>query len=225
MQSNEEAFQAFFLQNPRPMAVCDPREEICLLVNEALAALHERPMDETAALRPYLLAGRVRTHSGRWLWVEAEAREIVYEGRPARLLAYEDVTERRATEEAARSYRGIFENALDGIFQTTPDGSYLRTNAALARIYGYQSPEDLIQSLSDVARQLYVEPGRRDEFIRLMAERDAVSGFEAQIYRKDGGTTWIVEHARAVRDEAGRLLYYEGTVQDIAERKALEAER
>ena len=139
------------------------------------------------------------------------------------------VSEQRETEEALReaerNYRGIFENALDGIFQTTPDGSYLRTNAALARIYGYDTPQELADSLRDVARQLYVEPGRRDEFIRLMAERDAVAGFEAQIYRKGGEIVWIVEHARAVRDQEGRLLYYEGTVQDITERKALEAER
>ena len=152
-------------------------------------------------------AGRIETVVGTGLRV-SEQRET-----------------KEALREAERNYRGIFENALDGIFQTTPEGRYLRTNAALARIYGYGSPQELADSLRDVARQLYVEPGRRDEFIRLMAERDAVAGFEAQIYRKGGEIVWIVEHARAVRDAEGRLLYYEGTVQDITERKALEAER
>ena len=130
-----------------------------------------------------------------------------------------------ALREAERNYRSIFENALEGIFQTTPEGNYLRANPALARIYGYASPDELIGSLRDITRQLYVDPQRRTDFIQLMQERDAVSGFEAQIYRKDGRIIWIMEHARAVRDADGTLLYYEGTVQDITEQKDLQAEK
>ena len=139
------------------------------------------------------------------------------------------VTEQRQAEEAMReterNYRSIFENSLEGIFQTTPAGQYLRANPALARIYGYDSPKEMIESLRDITQQLYVDPSRRPEFIRLMQQQDSVSNFEAQIYRRDGSWIWIAEHARAVRDSAGDLLYYEGTVQDITERKALEAER
>ena len=133
----------------------------------------------------------------------------------------------RITEqkEAERNYRGIFENALEGIFQTTPDGQYLRANPALASIYGYGSPEELVHGLQDIKKQLYVNPERRAEFVRTMQENDVVTDFEAQIYRKDGSIIWITEQARAVRDAEGRLLFYEGTVQNITERKNLEAER
>ena len=139
------------------------------------------------------------------------------------------ITERRQAEdamrEAERSYQSIFENAIDGIFQTTPAGQYLSANPALARIYGYDSPKEMIESLRDIKQQLYVDPSRRPAFIKIMQEKDSVSNFEAQIYRRDGSLIWIAEHARAVRDTQGDILYYEGTVQDITPRKALEAER
>ena len=132
---------------------------------------------------------------------------------------------RRRAEAAMRDlekYRGMFENATEGIFQTTPDGRYLGANPALARLYGYESPEELIRALTDVGRQLYVDPGRRDDFARLMREHGSVAGFEARVRRRDGDVLWIVEHARAVRDAAGALLYYEGTVADVSQRKAAE---
>ena len=116
-------------------------------------------------------------------------------------------------------YRSMFDNAPEGIFQTTPAGRYRGANTALARLYGYDSPDELMRQLTDVGRELYVDPHRRDEFTRLMRENDRVTGFEAQVRRKDGAVLWIVEHARAVRDAAGELLYYEGTVADISQRK------
>jgi len=130
-----------------------------------------------------------------------------------------------ALHEAERNYRSMFENALDGIFQTTRAGYYLRANAALARIYGYESPAELIVSLRDIKRQLYVDPRRRAEFVRLMRLNGSVTDFEAQIYRKDGSIIWITEDARAVYGASDTLLYYEGNVQDITHRKNLEAER
>ena len=134
---------------------------------------------------------------------------------------------RKQVEEALKlaeeKYRGIFENAIEGIFQTTPDGRYISANPALARIYGYDAPEQLIRDLTDINRQLYVNPQRRLEFVRLMQTQNSVVNFESQIYRKDGSTIWIVENARVVRDENGALLYYEGTVEDITQRKQLEA--
>jgi len=120
------------------------------------------------------------------------------------------------------SYRSFFENAMEGIFQTTADGRYLRVNPALARIYGYDSPGELVENLTDIAQQLYVDRQRRAEFVRLLQQQDAVCGFEAEIYRKDGSRIWIAENARAVRDGQGRLLYYEGTVEDITRRKQAE---
>jgi len=137
-----------------------------------------------------------------------------------------DMTERKQAEEALKqaeaNYRSIFENAVEGIFQTTPEGFYLSANPALARIYGYHSPEELIENLTNIQEQLYVEPQRRQQFLQLLEEQGEIVGFESQIYRLDGRLTWISENAFAVRDEAGNLLYYEGTVEDINERKQAE---
>lgn len=119
-------------------------------------------------------------------------------------------------------YHDLFDSLVEGIFQTTSEGKYILANAALARIYGYDSAEDLIQGLTDISRSLYVEAGRREEFVRLMQESDTLTGFESQIYRKNGTIIWISENCRAVRDSEGRLLYYEGTVEEITQRKQAE---
>ncbi|MBW4580560.1 MAG: EAL domain-containing protein [Tildeniella nuda ZEHNDER 1965/U140] len=129
-----------------------------------------------------------------------------------------------ALKQAEEKYRSIFENAVEGIFQTTPDGRYLTANPMLAKIYGYDSPQELTTSLIDIRHQLYVDPQRRDEFSRLLQAQDAVLDFESQVYRKDGSIIWISEHARAMRDSHGCLLGYEGTVEDITSRKQAEAE-
>ena len=127
---------------------------------------------------------------------------------------------------AEQKYRSIFEHATEGIFQTTPEGKYLSANPTLARIYGYATPDELIFSLTNISRQLYILPGRRDEFIRLMQTAGEVREFESQVFRRDGSIIWISENARAVRDEiSGELLYYEGMVQDITARKLAEEAR
>src|SRR5262249_28960107 len=131
-----------------------------------------------------------------------------------------------ALRRAEQKYRSIFENATEGIFQTTPDGHYLSANPALAQMYGYDSPEELLAVLTDVGRQLYVQPDRREEFTSAMRQNGKVQEFESQIYRRDGTVIWISENARAVRDElSGELLYYEGMVQDVTRRKYAEEER
>jgi len=140
----------------------------------------------------------------------------------------QDVTARKEADqallEAERRYRSIFENAIEGVFQSTPDGGYIAVNPALARIYGYKSPEDLIVSLRDIKHQLYVEPERRTEFMKMMEQFGSVSNFESRVYRRDGEIIWISENARAVHDDAGTLMFYEGTVEAITERKLYEAE-
>lgn len=117
-----------------------------------------------------------------------------------------------------RRYRGIFEHAVEGIFQTTPDGRYIGANPALARIYGYESPEQLQAQVRDIGQQLYVHPDRRAQFLELVATHGKVTDFESQVYRKDGAVIWISENAVAVRDDFGRLIYFEGFVVDITAR-------
>ncbi len=139
-----------------------------------------------------------------------------------------DITERRQAEEALRQteekYRAIFENAIEGIFQTTPDGRYLSANFALARIYGYASPAAMIERLTDIGGQLYLEPTRRFDFVQQMEKHAKVQEFESQVYQRDGSIIWISENAHAVYGSDQQLLYYEGTVEDITERKFAEVE-
>ena len=127
----------------------------------------------------------------------------------------------RAAEE---KYRSIFENAVEGIFQTTVDGHYLVANPTLARMYGYDSVQELQAAMTDIGARLYVDPQRRFEFQRRIAQDATIHRFESQIYRRDGSVIWISEHARAAYDTAGALLYYEGTVEDITARKRHEEE-
>jgi diguanylate cyclase (GGDEF)-like protein/PAS domain S-box-containing protein len=137
-----------------------------------------------------------------------------------------DITDRKQAEErlqrAEEKYRSIFENAIEGIFQTTLDSRYLSANPALARIYGYESVTELMMQIDDIERQLYVDPNRRAEFLSAIDKHGSVSEFESEVFRADGSTIWVSENGRAVRDTSGNLLYYEGTVEDITLRKIAE---
>ena len=127
-----------------------------------------------------------------------------------------------ALRESEEKYRSIFENSVDGIFQTTVDGRYLSVTPALARIYGYDSVEQMLAQIVDVKTQLYVDRDRRQQFQSLMEENDTITNFESQVYKRDRTTIWISENVRALRDVQGKLLYYEGTVEDISQRKIAE---
>ena len=126
--------------------------------------------------------------------------------------------------EAEAQYRGIFENSVEGIFQTTSDGTYLIANPMLAKIYGYDTSAELIASMTNIGEQLYVDRDRRIEFAQLIEKDGKISGFESQIYRKDGSIIWISESARAIYDAQKNVIGYEGTVEDITRRKHAEAE-
>jgi PAS domain S-box-containing protein len=161
-------------------------------------------------------------------WVQAfiypvrDADEAIQEV----VLVHEDITDQREAEEERRraeeKYRSIFENAVEGIFQTTVDGRFLTANPAMARIFGYETPEDLLGAISSIRDQLYVEPGRREDFYQLALRDGFVSGFEVQMHRKDGALVWVSANARAVYDADGSISGYEGTLEDITERKRAE---
>lgn len=134
-----------------------------------------------------------------------------------------DATGQQQAAEA--KYRSIFDNAVEGIFQTTPDGCYLTANNALARMYGYRSPEHLVESLSDIGAQLYADPEQRQALLEIVQRDQVVSNLEIEIVRADGRTMWIRENVRAVRDSEGQLLFLEGTVEDISDRHWSEQRR
>jgi PAS domain S-box-containing protein len=121
-------------------------------------------------------------------------------------------------------YSSIVENAVEGIFQSTPQGHYLLVNPALAHMYGYASPEELINSVRDISKSVYVDEAMRFEFKRLIERDGFVNGLEYEVYCKDGSIIWISEQARAVRDKSGHVAYYEGFIQNITARKVIEKE-
>jgi len=140
----------------------------------------------------------------------------------------EDITPQKEMEDVLRNaearYRGIFENATEGIFRTTPEGRILIANPALARMFGYQSPQELVSSVADVGRQIYVSPEKRAEMKRLLLEQGAIQGFEEENWRKDGSKIWVTLNAHAVYNASGAVQYFEGTLQDITERKRAEVQ-
>jgi two-component system cell cycle sensor histidine kinase/response regulator CckA len=142
---------------------------------------------------------------------------------------YEDITERRRAEQAQREaeerFRSLFENATEGIFQTTTDGRYLSVNPALARMCGFASPSEMISTVEDLSKEMYVDPNVRDVFKHLIEKYGSVKDFEYEVRRRDGAKIWISENAHVVRNPDGEILSYEGTIEDITARKRAELER
>lgn len=172
---------------------------------------------------------RITTQAGEMRWVLERGMAVPDEQGVTVIEGFvEDITTQRelldAQQDAERRYRQIFEHALEGIFQTTRDGRYLAANPALARLYGYPSPQTLIANLADIDRRLYVLDGRREEFHRLMQVHGEVLNFESEVYRRDGSRLWISENAHTVHGSRGEFMCYEGTVQDISERRRYQAQ-
>jgi PAS domain S-box-containing protein len=127
-------------------------------------------------------------------------------------------------EIAEEKYRSIFENALEGIYQTTPDGRFVSANPAMARVMGFDSPEDLIRHVSDIASQTYADPEQRDKFIDLIRNGHDVRGFEIRLLREDGEERWVSSNGRGIFDDNGNLVLIEGILEDITERRKLEGQ-
>jgi PAS domain S-box-containing protein len=134
-------------------------------------------------------------------------------------------TELFLLKDAEAKYRGIFENAVEGIYQSTPDGRYVTVNAALARMYGYEQPDELLNLVSDIQGQIYVDPTLRERFKQEIERNGFVRNLEYQVRQRNGNVIWISESARVVRDESGAIRYYEGFIDNITARKNAEAER
>ncbi len=139
----------------------------------------------------------------------------------------EPIIDRKRVEESLlavqQRYRSLFENSTDGIFQITPDGYYIACNPSLARLYGYESPNQFLSHITGVGQYLHKDPQRRYQFLDLLHSKGLVEDFESQVYRQDGTLIWICQSAWAVRDATGYILYYEGLVKDITKQKLTEA--
>lgn len=144
------------------------------------------------------------------------------------VIVFRDATKRRRTEaariEAETRYREIFENAVVGMFQSTPDGRYLRVNQAMAVMHGYTSPQAMVEATTEIAHQEYEHPAQREEFMRLLEEKKVVKAFPLEVSRRDGIRLSTIVHARVVTDAEGKVQYYEGTQEDITARERLQAQ-
>jgi PAS domain S-box-containing protein len=189
---------------------------------EAAVAYVRSAIDEK---KPLSTRFRIMCPDGRVLWIEALGRtEYDNNDQPLRMSGIcIDITEHRQTEEDLRRledrYRSIVLNAMEGIYQSMPGGRFLSVNPAMAKIFGYDSPEDMMACVTNAREQLYADPECRERFRRLIEAKGRVENFEAEMIRKDGSTTWVSFSTRLVRDQAGRPLYYEGIMEDISQRK------
>lgn len=215
---------------------CRAKEEI---LNRCLSDLSPRAQpDGTPSTQKErtLIAGAMKKDALRFEWMfqksdgeefptEVTLSTIRYGSRELLRAALRDLMPSRSARplpsESENSYRSMFENAMEGMFQVTPDGRLLGVNPALARIAGYDSPEEMMKQTADLG-QAYVSPECRLEYVKQIETEGRVSNFECQLHRKGGSTHWASVSSHAVRDEAGEILYFEGHLQDITERKLAE---
>lgn len=197
--------------------------------------IHEKDypdFEKEAARRRKGLSGRyermLRKKDGTYMWALVSATPILdvdkrFKGSFA---MFTDITERKKAEEALQlseaKYRSIFENAVEGIFQSTPDGKLITVNPTMANIFGYSSPEEMLKKVVSIGRQLYAFSEERHLFKKILEEKGIVEKFEAQFNKKDGSLLWGSLNVRAVKDEDGNVRYYEGTLEDITSRKKTE---
>jgi two-component system cell cycle sensor histidine kinase/response regulator CckA len=245
----DAAFRILFTNNPQPMWVYDSKTLFFLEVNAAAVVHYGYSRDEFLRMRltdirpqedvPRLLQELASVsagfqHSGNWRHLLKDGRQIdveiishnlVFDQHQAELVIVRDITKWKQAEmalkQAEQKYRRIFEEAIIGIFQSTPEGHLLSVNPALARMYGYDSPEEIIASITDIQHQLYVDPNRREEFKRQLEKDGLVQHFEVQVYRKDGSKMWLSTNTHVVC-EGNTIVRYEGTFEDITDRKLLE---
>ena len=224
----------FLSVNPATAKMCgfESPEEMVTAVTDIATQHYVDPAERDLFIRAIEERGFVRNfehrtyrRDGSVFWVSVNARAVRdrrgnishYEG------THEDIQGRKEAEEALRlseeRYRAIFENSLVGIFQSTPEGRYVRVNPAFARIYGYESPEDVISSITDIGTQVFVDAEDRKRCMAILRETGTLERFETRTRRKDGSMIWTVINSRIVRNPEGRTLFIEGVVEDITERK------
>jgi PAS domain S-box-containing protein len=185
---------------------------------------HMRRIDPAKPPRAYEL--RLRHRSGQVKEVQVTVTMIP--GTTKSIASFFDLSEIKKMEaaraESEMKYREIFERATEGIYQTSVDGKVLSANSAFARILGYKSPADMINSITDLAYEVYYDPKQRAEFQKAISQSGQVKDFDIECRRPDGNRIWIRTNVRAVHNDAGKILFYEGTLIDITERKKMEEE-
>jgi PAS domain S-box-containing protein len=158
----------------------------------------------------------------------ATGSKVIIDGKPHMVGIAIDISVRKKAEELLRTsearYRDIFEGAIEGIFRSSLQGEIMAANPALAKMLGYDSPEDLVRTVRDSAKQVWADVTERSQFVRLLEERGVVHAYECQFKRKDGASIWVSLSSRVVREATGRVACFEGFIADITERKRAELE-
>ena len=249
LRKTEVSFRKLFIKHPEPMWVYDLKTLHCIEVNDAAVEHYGYSRDEFLRTLltdihppehvPHLFEDVARTragvqHSGEWRHLRKDGRLVDVEvichglafgGHEAQMVVVHDITKQRQSEQALRraerKYRLIFEEAIVGMYQNTPDGRLLSANPAMARMFGFDSPGELIAGIADSQSQIFVDPTRWEEFRHLLREQGLVKHFELQVQRKDGSKIWLWSSAQAVR-EGNTIVRYEGSFEDITDRKLLE---
>ena len=188
------------------------------LINEVIAK--HQPFDKEYRI--------IRQNDGETRWVNGQGKvEFGPEGKIISMIGtIQDISDRKRVEEALRlneeQYRNIFDNSIEGIFQTTLSGQLQIVNPAFARLFGYESPEEMIAHVTDAKKQLYAKPEDRSRFVALLQKQGLLHNFEVRFKRKDETLFWVSINARIIRDDEGNPLYIEGTFVDITKRKLVE---
>lgn len=196
---NDERFVALWPRSDIRSAVSVPMQ----VANKLVGVIN---LNVTSRLRPFTLG-------------QMKALSILASTAAA---ALESASLYMQVQNAEENYRSIFENAVEGIFQATPEGKFLKVNPSMARILGYESPAEIVDTITEVTTQLYVHPEDRTEAARLQNERGFLQGFEFEAYTKDRTKIWLSLNRRSIRDEHGVELYREGSIEDITERRDAE---
>ena len=214
------------------------REKTALTYEDYLSHLSKKDQEHTKALVKAALDGKSNYAVEHEIIRKDGARLMVFEQgtvlfdenkKPTGMFGTtQDITERKKTEVELfliqKKFQQIFDNTADGIYQSTLDGQFIIVNPAMAKIFGYESPAELISSMTDIGAQLYADPADRQKMAELLVRHDHVENFEAPLLNKNGNIVWISESTRAVRNETGAIKYFEGTLKDITERKKAEEE-
>jgi PAS domain S-box-containing protein len=234
----EETFLDLF-NATEEIALLMDREGIILVANKNAARLYGIPMEKLPGRSIYDLipADRVESNKAKVRTVVKTRTTLRFEGRLGekdfenslypvldgekeveRIALYvRDITEKKRLQATLRQteekYKNIYQNAIEGIFQIDPSGRFVSANPSLARIHGYDSPEELMRAVDDI-RSVYVNPEDHTRLINLLFEHGAVQNLVAQMYRKDKSLQWISVNVRLVRNTQGEPLYYEGTMKD-----------
>ena len=169
---------------------------------------------------------KIISKDGAEKWVDLSGTSTMLDGSPAGVITVIDITSRKRAEESLKKseekYRSIFENAIEGIFQASPEGRFISANPAQTKLLGYDSPQELMEQVTDIGKQHYVDPQDRETYRNTLETEGMVKGYEVQLLKKDGTPVWASLNTHVVRNEEGAVIYYEGTVEDITERKKAE---